>query len=269
MFRNILKIEDQDEVQFAAFNAEPSHRTLPFAVFEPAGDSCLVIGARGPEGRTTLATQLAAPDSPWTRKSKDDKELWRKAAPFDETIMLGMAANEAMIIVALEQRPVAAAADITTITNAAIKPCVEGSLTASPPPTSAFDPAFKVIETANGKKTPEVVLTTLRSQVTGPRSMLMFNSFRDTLFCEYWTSDARQPAADVLSVVVAAIEALPGIKEVKVKPKKADADDNRPPVLKSWRVSRRGAARKATINVSLERERVIVVTVEPATGWLW
>jgi hypothetical protein len=270
-FRKVFNVEDTEELRFAAFTPSPSARKIPYAAFKPDGEICLVVGPPNQEGSAdSLLTRLSANGSPWSAKSKEgDSQLWERAAPLGETITLGLSGDEMMIFMALAQRPVATREEIAAIASATLTPCVEAILNASPPAARVFDPAFTVVETHPAEKTPGLVHTTLRSQVAGPRSMLTFNTYKEFVYCELWTSDVRQPADQVLAAVVDTITALPGIKETKVKVAKAAPDADVTPVLRSWRVTRRGAARKADISIGVREQNIVVVSIEHSTGWFW
>ncbi len=271
-FREAFKIEDTDELRFAAFDPHPSPLQWPYAAFRPNGEMCLVVGTPNQEGSAdSLLARLSASGSAWSAKEMEgNSQLWERAAPLGERITLGVSGDEMMTIVALAQRPVATREEIVAISGAALKPCVEAVLTANPPPTSVFDPVFTVVETHPGEKTPELVHHTLRSQVAGPRSMLTFNTYKEFAYCELWTGDMRQPAEQVLAAVVDTITALPGVKELKVKAgKKSAPDADHTPPPRSWRVTRSGAARKAHISVGLREDDIVVVTIEHSTGWFW
>lgn len=268
-FRGVFKIEDTDELQFAAFTPNPSPLHLPYAAFKANGEICLVVGAPHQQGSAdSLLTRLSAAGSPWSPK-KSGAPLWERTAPLGEMITLGTSEDEVMTLIALAQRPIATREEISAIASAALTPCVEAILTASPPAARAFDPAFTVVETHPSEKTPGLVHTTMRSQVAGPRSMLTFNTYREFVYCELWTSDMRQPAGPLLAAVVDIITALPGIKEMKVKAGKATADADDTPVLRRWRFTRRGSARKAQISIGIREQNIVVVSIEPATGWFW
>jgi hypothetical protein len=259
-------------LRFAAFDPAPSPLKWPYAAFRPNGEMCLVVGPPDQEGSAdSVLARVSAKDSPWSAKNMDrDNQLWERAAPLGEMITLGLSGDEMMTIVALAERPVATREEVVAVTNAALKPCVEAVLTASPPATSAFDPVFTVVETHPAEKTPDLIHHTLRSQVAGPRSMLTFNTYREFVYCELWASDLRQPAAQVLAAMVDTITALPGIKELKVKAGKvATAGADHTSALRSWRVTRRGAARKAHISIGMGEQDIVVVKIEHSTGWLW
>jgi hypothetical protein len=271
-FRKIFEIGDTDALRFAAFDAEPSPLKLPYAAFVPGGDVCLVVGPPDQPGSAdSLRKRLSADGSTWSPKQEPDhRQLWERSAPLGEMMTLGVSDDEMMIVVALAERPIATPPEIAAIARAALTPCVEAVISAHPPAPDVFLPAFTPVETHPGEKTPELIHTTLRSQVAGPRSMLTFNTYRDYVYCALWTGDIRQPAEQVLAAVADTIAALPGIKEMKVKARQAGAADaDAAKVLRSWRVTRRGAARKADITVGLRDQGIVVVTVYHSAGWFW
>lgn len=269
--RRVFRIDDDGELGFASFDAQPSPHRLPYAAFSPQADVCLVVGAERKPDDPGLRSLLDAADSGWTPDAaQGDSRLWKRPAPWGENVMIGLSPDEMMVLVALAQRPLSTPAQIREVSTAVLRPCVDAILGGEVPPTTVFEPTFGLIETGVGETSPEVKRHGLRSKVAGPRSVLAYNTYRNFVFCELATRDGMQPAEDVIAAVSEAIQALPGTREQKVKvAKRAAGAAPEVTPLRSWRVSRSGASRKAQIRVGVRDQDIVVVTIEHASGWRW
>lgn len=269
-FRKVFSLEAGDVLRVAGYQQFPSPEQLPYALFNAEGDVCLVVAhPQAGEDGPGIRARLDAPDSPWTASAGNGSNVWNQPAAFGERVLLATSDDELQTLVAIEARPVASREEISIVSNAALRPCLDGILNAEPPPLSAFAPTFASLSTEADEKNPQLVRNTLRSQVAGPRGLLIYNSWKPVVYCKLVVADVHQPTDDVLAAVVATVAAIPGAQEQALKTKRQSAENADPPALHGWRVKRAGVANQVTIRVGLERENLVYVTLESRAGWRW